>query len=74
MKQLKEKMLEEAKKFGNIGYCGKAKSWNECFTVEDGHLMLWFNVGANTKVLRTKLTDYSFPWLAGSYLITSENP
>ena len=52
MRQMYE-MVEKAKaEFGNISYCGKASSWEECFTIIDGDLMFWFNVGKDTKCIR----------------------
>ena len=59
MRQMHD-MVEKAKaEFEDISYCGKARSWKECFTIDNGYLMLWFNVGADTKIIREKLQDKS---------------
>ncbi len=53
MRQMLQLVKEAKTRFGEISYCGKALSWKECTTIDNGYLMLWFNVGKNTHMLRT---------------------
>jgi hypothetical protein len=51
-------MVEKAKEtYGKISYCGNASSWKECFTTDNGYLMFWFNIDADTKMIREKIDD-----------------
>ncbi len=48
-----QSIINEAKdKHGKITYCGDAKTWNECFTFDNNHMMFWFNVDKNTHAIR----------------------
>ena len=48
-------LIDRAKaQYGEISYCGKAESWNECFTEDDGELCFWFNDSdGNTHMIPT---------------------
>ena len=50
--EIMNSMIDEAGE--NISYCGSAKSWTECFTIDGDYLMFWFNMGKNTHVIRRK--------------------
>ena len=50
---LQEAMIAEARKrHGQIRFCARCISLEECFTEEDGRLYFWFNTqDGNTRVL-----------------------
>jgi len=41
-------MRKAVEKYGDISLCGPTKTWDECFTVNNGEVLFWFNVGKNT--------------------------
>jgi len=44
LKEVKEFIINKARKqHGEIFYCGKAESREECFTFELGEIQFWFN-------------------------------
>lgn len=48
---VKDALLGEAARKAErrpIAYCGMARSWEECITVENGTAILWFNVEKDT--------------------------
>lgn len=47
-------MRKAVEKYGNISFCGNAKTWDECFTDENGEVMFWFNVGKDTHMISEK--------------------
>jgi hypothetical protein len=58
----KKRLIDEAmRRHGNdIVYVGNKKNWDECFTVENGEVLLWFNTkkDSSTCMLReTELPD-----------------
>jgi len=38
-----------------ISFCGVATRWDECFTVELGLLVLWYNVGKDSHAIKEKM-------------------
>jgi len=38
-----------------ISFCGQATCWDECFTVELGLLVFWYNVGKDTRGIAEKI-------------------
>lgn len=39
-------MRKAVEKYGNgISMCGKAQTWDECFTIANSRIIFWFNVG-----------------------------
>ena len=52
-------MRKAVEKYGNISFCGNAKTWDECFTDENGEVMFWFNVGKDTHMISEKGGDTS---------------
>jgi hypothetical protein len=58
-KQIKEEMIEEAKKLhGNITPCVGHEDFMTCFTEVDEMLLLWFNdKHHNTKVVARRIED-----------------
>ena len=38
-----------------LSFCGQAKTWDECFTIEPGLLVLWYNVGKDTRSIAEKV-------------------
>jgi len=52
--EMKEMLKKAQDLYGDITFCGKAKCWEECFTIiRDNRLMFWFNVGKDTKALQS---------------------
>ncbi len=53
-KKLKKQMIKEAKKmYSKIFPCGLKESFEECFTLTDDTILLWFNTkDKDTHVLR----------------------
>jgi len=48
-------MRKAAEKYGdNISLCGPTKSWDDCFTIENGEILFWFNVGKDTHMISEK--------------------
>ena len=44
MPEEKKRLIEKARKmYKEIYPCGKGKTFSECFTENDDHLVLWFN-------------------------------
>jgi|GEM_PF-5791790 len=59
VEKLKHEMIAEAvEKHGAVMPVGRQNELENCFTVNGGFLLLWFNVkGGTTKILRKKLPD-----------------
>ena len=51
---IKKELMDQARQQNRgkeISFCGQAETWDECFTVEKTFIMLWFNIGADTKAI-----------------------
>ena len=50
MNELKKEMVEKAKHLyrNRISPCSTRRTFNDCFTVEDGKLYFWFNTEDNS--------------------------
>lgn len=58
MNENMNQLLDKAKAIHgseNISFCGLKKNWKDCFTAEGNKLILWFNVGKDTKTLAVNL-------------------
>lgn len=40
-----------------LSYCGSAICWDDCFTVFNGELIFWYNVGKNTHAEKLILAE-----------------
>lgn len=59
IKEIKSNMIEEAlKKYKKIYPASVNRTIDECFTMEDGNIFLWFNVGPD---LTTRLMKREVP-------------
>ncbi len=59
MSQLKEQMIEEAREiYKEIHPCGFGKRIEDCFTIIDNSLTLWFNTSdKSTHIVRKSLAS-----------------
>ena len=59
--EIKESLIQRAQEqYGEISYCGAARSWNECFTFtpDPCEIHFWFNDSAgNTHVITEAYPD-----------------
>jgi len=55
--KLKKSLIEQAEdQYDKINFVNNKKNWDDCFTIEDGKIMFWFNTEDNsTHVLRADL-------------------
>ena len=58
MDQVKQKMIEQARKqYGKVQACGDRK-WDESFTIHNDQLMLWFNDSkGSTHLISTSISE-----------------
>jgi len=47
-------MRKAVEQYGKISKCGNAKTWDDCFTDENGEVLFWFNVGKDTHMISEK--------------------
>ena len=52
-------MRKAVEQYGKISKCGNAKTWDDCFTDENGEVLFWFNVGKDTHMISEKGGDTS---------------
>lgn len=59
MEEIKREMKQEAeKKHGKIYPAGKLRNFEDCFTVEEGKVLFWFNVeDQTTKTMARELKN-----------------